>query len=497
MHPDPRPSWMGRLRAFFALPEADETLELRLAVPIAAGLIAFFVIAIGVPVWLAFTWGVPAMFGVWPYTLATCALLAVAGVILWVLLRRGHVRLSGTGMVVVLWVVLTFWLYYSTGLNDISVALYFIIALLLGLMWGIPGVVVSGIVTFAAIIGVYVFEVQGYVTPPLEPVDPFNLVVAVLVLGVGFALTVFVVRTIEDAFDRARSRERALDESYRELAARSEALAARSEALVARTEELAARNAELDAFAHTVAHDLKNPLTALIMMSSVLGKGQAQLSPDRQAYYLALMDQRLRAMARIVDSLLLLARVRSSADIDVETLSMASLVNRALDRLTAVMPPEARITLPETWPKALGYAPWVEEIWVNYLSNALKYGGSPPEIEVGAEYLSGGMCSLDGFHQRQGPCVRCWVRDHGPGIPLKDQARLFTPFERLHTGPIEGEGLGLSIVQRIAEKLGGVVGVESAPGEGSRFYFTLPAAPPSSDDRDPLGAGPRSSSSGL
>ncbi|MBS1245781.1 MAG: two-component hybrid sensor and regulator, partial [Chloroflexi bacterium] len=70
-----------------------------------------------------------------------------------------------------------------------------------------------------------------------------------------------------------------------------------------------------------------------------------------------------------------------------------------------------------------------------------------------------------------------WVRDHGPGILPEDQARLFTPFTRLDQVQVKGHGLGLSIVRRIVEKLGGQVGVESQVGQGSTFSFTLPSAP--------------------
>jgi two-component system sensor histidine kinase/response regulator len=111
----------------------------------------------------------------------------------------------------------------------------------------------------------------------------------------------------------------------------------------------------------------------------------------------------------------------------------------------------------------MGYAPWVEEVWVNYISNALKYGGTPsaaPRVELGAETQGDGM-------------VRFWVRDHGPGIAPEAQLRLFTPFTRLDHVRAGGHGLGLSIVRRIVEKLGGQVSVASQVGEGSTFSFTL------------------------
>lgn len=127
---------------------------------------------------------------------------------------------------------------------------------------------------------------------------------------------------------------------------------------------------------------------------------------------------------------------------------------------------EAEIILPDAWPTAVGYAPWVEEVWANYLSNGLKYGGRPPRLQLGGESMGNGM-------------VRFWVRDNGAGLAEADQATLFREFSRVHaahSGSIEGHGLGLSIVSRIVKQLGGEVGLESEMGQGSVFYFTLPAA---------------------
>lgn len=123
---------------------------------------------------------------------------------------------------------------------------------------------------------------------------------------------------------------------------------------------------------------------------------------------------------------------------------------------------QAEIKVPATWPIVLGHAPWIEEVWVNYLSNAIKYGGAPPYVEVGADMQADGT-------------VRLWVRDNGDGIAPDVQARLFTPFTRLDQARARGYGLGLSIVRRIVEKMGGQVGMTSLgqPGQGSLFYFTL------------------------
>ncbi len=107
----------------------------------------------------------------------------------------------------------------------------------------------------------------------------------------------------------------------------------------------------------------------------------------------------------------------------------------------------------------------MERVFANYLGNALKYGGRPPRIELGAEALAGSR-------------VKVWVRDDGRGIAPGEAERLFVPFTRLSRGEPDGHGLGLSIVRRLVERMGGTVGVESSgrPGEGSTFHFTLPAS---------------------
>ena len=79
---------------------------------------------------------------------------------------------------------------------------------------------------------------------------------------------------------------------------------------------------------------------------------------------------------------------------------------------------------------------------------------------------------------RSGNCVRFWVQDNGRGLSPEQQAQLFQPFSRVTETRVKGHGLGLSIVRRIAEKLGGRVGVESLSGAGSRFWFELPASSP-------------------
>lgn len=240
------------------------------------------------------------------------------------------------------------------------------------------------------------------------------------------------------------------------------------EALKEHTQQLQERNEDLDAFSHTVAHNLKNPLGAIIGLVDLLKESYTELTKNEINEYIDLISQGSNKMLQIVNSLLLLASVRK-AEIHTEKLNMENIVAETIIRLTPMIEEyKAVIKYPETWPDALGFPPWIEEVWVNYLNNAIKYGGSPPQIEIGA--VTGKSNNVpDGM-------VRFWIRDKGPGISNENQKLFFNIFERLNQVKTEGHGLGLSIVRRIIEKLGGTVGVKSEVGMGSEFYFTLPLA---------------------
>jgi len=241
--------------------------------------------------------------------------------------------------------------------------------------------------------------------------------------------------------------------------------------LAIRTEELEAQNAELDAFAHTVAHDLKNPLGIVSAYSQFLADYIERLDPSEVKQAAHMTEQSAQKAISIVNNLLLLASTNKQ-EVELKPLDMAVIVAESRQRLKNMfLEYQPQFTLPADWPLALGHAPWIEEVWVNYVSNALKYGGRPPLLELGGDLLPN-VAGSDITSR----LVRCWVRDNGRGLTPQEQARLFTPFERLSQANIGGHGLGLSIVKRIVEKLGGTVGVESEVGQGSTFYFTLPAS---------------------
>jgi two-component system, sensor histidine kinase and response regulator len=226
--------------------------------------------------------------------------------------------------------------------------------------------------------------------------------------------------------------------------------------------ELEQHNSELEAFAHTVAHDLKNPLNTIYGMTGLLIEDMEELSKPKILKHLNTIEYASLKMSKIIDALLLLASARTQ-EVKMEPVNMADVVTQVHQRLAHTIDEyKGQIIMPKTWPSALGYAPWIEEVWANYLSNGLKYGGKPPRLELGTTQIDKNY-------------IRFWVHDNGQGMTEEEQNRLFVPFTRITQARIEGHGLGLSIVQRIVEKCGGQVGVDSQIGQGSRFYFSLPA----------------------
>lgn len=154
---------------------------------------------------------------------------------------------------------------------------------------------------------------------------------------------------------------------------------------------------------------------------------------------------------RIINEILLLSEIQQKR-VEPTPIDMVNLIERILKSLALTFEHyQGEISLPQTWHTALGHAPWIEEVWTNYITNALKYGGDPPRLQLGSTLLADNM-------------VGFWVRDNG------DQ------FTQLVTLNFNGHGLGLWIVKRIIKKLGGDTWVESKgiPGRDSVFYFSLP-----------------------
>lgn len=227
---------------------------------------------------------------------------------------------------------------------------------------------------------------------------------------------------------------------------------------------------ELNAYASTVAHDLKNPLSLIVGHTNLIQRKSKEPLPDNVQNSLNVISKTGFQMTQITDSLLLLASVRNLEDVHTEPLDTAVILNNAWGRLTHLAEKaNAQLIQPDEWPTALGYTPWIEEVWTNYLSNAIKYGGDPPSIKVGWDM----PLNVDGTQNQ----IRFWIHDNGQGLSAEETEKLFQQYSRLEQhSKLQGHGLGLSIVKRIIEKQDGTFGVESELGKGSTFFFTLPMA---------------------
>jgi len=226
-------------------------------------------------------------------------------------------------------------------------------------------------------------------------------------------------------------------------------------------ENLEKKQRELEAMTHIIANDLKKPVNVVInIFDMLMDELYSLVDPD----LMQMLQNVKRAGSNIthtIDTLLLLSSTRSQS-VTIEPIDMSTIIEKVLQRLSYFIEhSQAVIDMPTTWGTALGYAPWVEEVWTIYLINALKYGGRPPHLELG-------------MNRDEKNHFQFWVRDNGQGIPTEQQDTLFVPLSQIsQIKRPEGQGLSLSIVQGIIEKLGGQVSVESEIGKGSTFYFSL------------------------
>ncbi len=228
--------------------------------------------------------------------------------------------------------------------------------------------------------------------------------------------------------------------------------------------ELEARNRELDSFSHMIAHDLKTPLASITVKTQLVKSISGAALPERAQQHLDSIDRSVEDMARMVDQLLLLAVAQGNREVP-GMVNVRAVIDLVRSRYQECLASERIVLQVGELPIARGHAQWVEEIFANLIGNAIKYMGD----ETDEREISVVGCP-------DGNMIRYEVRDTGVGIAAEDQARLFEMFTRLDTIKTDGFGLGLSIVQRLVTSLGGSVGVVSAPGEGSTFWFTLPQA---------------------
>jgi len=237
-----------------------------------------------------------------------------------------------------------------------------------------------------------------------------------------------------------------------------------------RTEQLEAANKELEAFSYSVSHDLRAPLRAVDGFTQALIEDYGSHLPQQGQRYAAAIREGAQKMGRLIDDLLMFARL-GRQPLNKHSVDMAKLVRDTLEELKGERYGRQIDVKVGDLPPCLGDRALLKQVWVNLLSNALKYTRrrEAAVIEIGVVEI--GNMSKDGE-------VVYFVRDNGTGFDMKYAHKLFGVFQRLHRAEdFEGTGVGLAIVQRVVHKHGGRVWAEA--DRGAVFYFTVEVNPKS------------------
>jgi len=237
------------------------------------------------------------------------------------------------------------------------------------------------------------------------------------------------------------------------------------ERLVAeRTAELTSTNKQLEAFVYSIAHDLRAPLRAMQGFSETLVNDEGPALSEAGQDYVKRIRDSARYMDALLSDLLAFASITQQR-IELAPTNLQPIVEAVLSRLEKdIAEKHALVETTGPWPVVMAHAPTLSQVLFNLLSNALKFvrPGVQPQIRVRAEEA----LVQPGF-------VRVWVEDNGIGIAPEHQEQIFRLFLRLHRDAYEGTGVGLAIVQKGVERMGGSLGVESSTERGSRFWFDL------------------------
>jgi signal transduction histidine kinase len=257
--------------------------------------------------------------------------------------------------------------------------------------------------------------------------------------------------------------------------------------VAARTLELKRSNEELEQFAYVASHDLQEPLRMVTNYLQLLeNRYKTNLDPKAQDFITIAVDGAVR-MHQLIGDLLTYSRVGTAAKPLAPTNTSDVLKNSLLNLKVAIEESNARITS-DALPTVMGDPVQLTQLFQNLIGNALKFrSDKPPEIQISAK-LNAATCPVPASKTGGASSVEPenvepsqWqfsVRDNGIGIPAKDFERIFLIFQRLHTREkYPGTGIGLALCKKIVERHGGRIWVESEPGQGTTFHFTLQGAP--------------------
>jgi signal transduction histidine kinase/DNA-binding response OmpR family regulator len=254
----------------------------------------------------------------------------------------------------------------------------------------------------------------------------------------------------------------------RELEDGMTAISETQAALVKAKEEAERSNKFKDQFLSTMSHELRTPLNAVLGFSDLLTEERYGPLTDRQRRYVNHIGVGGKHLLKLINDILDLSRIEAGRlQLAIETVRIDTAFGEAVDTMNPLANQKSQLLLrqPPSNLSVRADSTRLKQILINLLGNAVKFTPEGGKIELATRLA--------------GESVRIDVRDSGPGIPPEEQKRIFEAFYRMtrKEQTAEGTGLGLAITQRLVELQGGSLGIESQPGSGSCFYFTLPVAP--------------------
>lgn len=243
-------------------------------------------------------------------------------------------------------------------------------------------------------------------------------------------------------------------------------LVAQKAAIEKQNQELRRLNTLKNAFLGMAAHDLRNPLALIQSSLALLLDPDSRFTEAQREYLHRAMERQAHHMLALLDDLLDVTEIESeSLTLKLKAVDLGQFLNESVELHNELARPKGTCVVLETAPPGTVVADpdRLDQLMDNLISNAVKYSPPGSTVRVSAERLDSGW--------------RVSVKDEGPGITEQDRQRLFHDFARLSARPTGGEksiGLGLAIARRIVDAHGGQIGVDSEPGHGATFWFTLP-----------------------
>ena len=263
---------------------------------------------------------------------------------------------------------------------------------------------------------------------------------------------VYAIMTVAIDVTKLKNAQREIIELNRNL----------EENVIKRTEELQVANREMEAFSYSVSHDLRAPLRGIIGFASILEEDYGNILDDEGKRITSVIKNNTMKMGRLIDDLLAFSRM-GRHDITKTIFNTKKMVDEVIEEIKPKNGTKVEWII-HPLPKINGDINTIRQVWINLISNAIKYSANKEKqrIEIG-------------FNDRGRQFV-FYVKDNGVGFDQKYKDKLFKVFQRLHSAEeFEGTGVGLALVEKIVSKHGGKVWAEGRTDEGACFYFSIPA----------------------